>query len=96
MNWSNTAAAEGTPASPLVQAVSKKSAWLFSARSARLAISLRLGMRHAPAPEPSLRPHCPLASACAAATVAFQSPLRQSAFFSQTRPVTVSVSVPSP
>ncbi len=84
------------PASALVQAVSKKSAWLFSARSARLAISLRLGMRQAPAAEPSARPHCPLARARAAATASLQVPLTQSARLSQTRPVTVSVSVPSP
>src|SRR4051812_27814818 len=52
-------------------------------------------MRHWPAVEPSVRPHCPLASVRTAASELVQVSRMQSAFFIHVRPVSVSYTVPS-
>src|SRR5947207_325175 len=70
-------------------------AGLARVASTRLSSSLTFGMRHWPAVDPSDNPHDPLASALAAASAADQlAGAKQPAFFSHTRPVDGSVTVP--
>jgi hypothetical protein len=59
--------------------------------------SVLVGKRHSPADEPSDRPQSPLLSVAAACSAAFQFDSgKQSARFSQIRPVSRSVTVPFP
>src|SRR5208283_3916932 len=69
--------------------------WLWET-STRLSSSLRLGRRQSPALDPSLSPLLPLASRLTSARALVQvAGLKVAAFFSQTRPVSWSVTVPS-
>ena len=62
-----------------------------------LSSSFRFGSRQLPATDPSLNPHAPAASVPAASSACCQvTPPSQSAFLSQTKSVSRSVSVPFP